>query len=94
MPRGTIGLPRCDLLLWTQGFGRPWTGEWKVASTMLRRIIVCSVLLSPLMLVAAAPAAGAAARSLSGPPGVTPLTATYDADARTVLRAARAAAQS
>jgi hypothetical protein len=46
------------------------------------------------MLVAAAPAAGAAARSLSGPPGVTPLTATYDADARTVLRAARAAAQS
>ena len=53
---------------------------------MLRRIIVCSVLLSPLMLVAAAPAAGAAARSLSGPPGVTALSATSTAAARPVLR--------
>lgn len=51
---------------------------------MLRRIIAWSVLLSPLMLAAAVPTAGAAARSPSGPPGVT--AHTMAAAAQPVLR--------
>ena len=49
---------------------------------MLLRIFACSVLLSPLVLVAAAPAAGAAAFS---PPGVTARTVAA-AQAQPVLR--------
>jgi len=52
---------------------------------MLFRIVACSVLLSPLMLVGAAPTAGAAAQSPSGPSAVAARTVAVTA-AQPVLR--------